>query len=78
MSVRVGSMGETHTCVNPEASCVPVRSCRGGPRSWKNTAGGGRTHGKQTGSPELPRIATPDQPVHLGMESPFSGERKLS
>ncbi len=54
--VRVGSLGETHTCVKPEASCVPVRPYQGGPRSGKNTAGSGRTHGKQTGTPELPRI----------------------
>ncbi len=53
VSVRVGSLGETHTCVKPEARCVPVRPCRGGPRSGKNTAGSGRTRGKQTGPPEL-------------------------
>ncbi len=52
MSVQVGSLGVTHTYVNPEASCVPVRPCQGGPRSGKNKAGGGRTRGKQTGSPE--------------------------
>ncbi len=56
VSVLVGSLGETHTCVRPEASCVPVRLCRGGPRSGKSTAGCGRTQGKQTGPPELPRI----------------------
>ncbi len=39
-----------------EASCVPVRLCRGGPRSERSTAGSGRTRGKQTGLPELPRI----------------------
>ncbi len=43
------SLWEMHTCVRPEASCVPVRPCRGGPRSGKNTAGSGRTRGKQTG-----------------------------
>ncbi len=48
--------GETHTCVRPEASCVPVRLCRGGPRSERSTAGSGRTRGRQTGLPELPRI----------------------
>ncbi len=53
VSVRVGSLGETHTCVKPEARCVPVHPCRGGPRSGKNTAGSGRTRGKQTGPPEL-------------------------
>ncbi len=31
LAVRVGSLGETHTYVRPEASCVPVRLCRGGP-----------------------------------------------
>ncbi len=51
-----GSLGETHTCVRPEASCVPVRLCRGGPRSGRSTAGSGRTRGRQTGLPELPRI----------------------
>ncbi len=53
--------GETNTCVNPEASCVPV---------------GGLVGSKQVhlSFPE----STPNQPVHLGMESPFSGERKLS
>ncbi len=56
VSVRVGSLGETHTCVRPEASCVPVRLCRGGPRSERSTAGSGRTRGKQTGLPELPWI----------------------
>ncbi len=56
MSVRVGSLGETHTCVRPEASCVPVRLYQGGPRSGKNTAGSGRTRGKQTGQPKLTRI----------------------
>ncbi len=56
VSVRVGSLGETHTCVRPEASCVPVRLCRGGPRSGRSTAGSGRTRGRQTGLPELPRI----------------------
>ncbi len=45
-----GSLGETHTCVRPEASCVPVRLCRGGPRSGRSTAGSGRTRGRQTGS----------------------------
>ncbi len=25
VSVRAGSLGETHTCVEPEASCVPAR-----------------------------------------------------
>ncbi len=55
-SVQVGSLGETHTCVRPEASCVPVRLCRGGPRSGRSTAGSGRTRGRQTGLPELPRI----------------------
>ncbi len=56
VSVRVGSLGETHICVSPETSCVPVRLCRGGPRSGKSTAGSGRTRGKQTGLTELPRI----------------------
>ncbi len=56
MSVRVGSLGEMHTFVKPEARCVPVRPCRGGPQSGKNTAGSGRTRGKKTGPPELPRI----------------------
>ncbi len=35
---------------------MPVRPCRGGPRSGKSTAGSGRTQGKQTGLPELARI----------------------
>ncbi len=56
MSVWVGSLGETYTCVRPEASCVPVRLCRGGPRSGRSTAGSGRTRGRQIGLPELPRI----------------------
>ncbi len=56
VSVRVGSLRETHTCVRPKASCVPVRLCRGGPRSGRSTAGSGRTRGRQTGLPELPRI----------------------
>ncbi len=56
VSVRVGSLGETHTCVRPEASCVPVRLCWGGPRSGRSTAGSGRNRGKQTGLPELLRI----------------------
>ncbi len=56
VSMRVGSLGEMHTCVRPEASCVPVRLCRVGPRSGKSTAGSGRTRGKQTGPPELSRI----------------------
>ncbi len=57
MSVRVGSLGEMHTCVRPKASCVPVRLCRGGPQSGKSTAGSGRTRGKQTGLPGYPFIA---------------------
>ncbi len=56
VSVRVGSLGETHTCVRPEASCVPVRLCRGGPWSGKSIACSGRTRGKQTGLAELLRI----------------------
>ncbi len=56
VSVRAGSLGEMHTYIEPEASCVPVRPCRGGPRSRRNTAGSGRTRGKQTGLPELLRI----------------------
>ncbi len=56
VSVRVGSLGETHTCVRPEASCVPVRLCWGGPRSGRSTASSGRTRGRQTGLPELSRI----------------------
>ncbi len=35
---------------------MPVRLCRGGPQSGRSTAGSGRTRGKQTGLPELPRI----------------------
>ncbi len=46
-------------------------------RSWKNTAGSGRTRGKQTGPPELPRIDTRSARSSRD-ESPFSGERKLS
>ncbi len=56
VSVRAGSLGETHTCVKPEASCVPVHPCRGGPRSGRSTAGSGRTRGRQTGLLQLPRI----------------------
>ncbi len=56
VSVWVGSLGETQTCVRPEASCVPVRICRGGPRSGRSTAGSGRTRWRQTGLHELPRI----------------------
>ncbi len=56
---------------------MPVRLCRGGPRSGKSTAGSGRTRGKQTGPPEVPQM-TPDQPDRLGMESPLSGECELS
>ncbi len=55
VSVQAGSLGETHTCVKPEASCVPVFPCRG-PSVRENTAGSGRTRGKQTGLPECPRI----------------------
>ncbi len=55
-TMRVGSLGEMHTCVRPEASCVPVHLCRVGPRSGKSTAGSGRTRGKQTGPPELSQI----------------------
>ncbi len=39
VSVRAGWPGETHTCVEPEASCVLACPCRGGPRSGNNTAG---------------------------------------
>ncbi len=35
---------------------MPVRLCRGGPRSERSTADSGRTRGKQTGLSELPRI----------------------
>ncbi len=56
VSVRVGSLGDTHNCVRPKISCVPVRLCWGGPRSGRSTAGSGRTRGRQTGLPELPRI----------------------
>ncbi len=77
VSVRAGSLGEMHTCIEPEASCVPARPCRGCPRSGRNTAGiqlavGGLAGSKQVylSFPE----STPDQPDRLGMESPFSGE----
>ncbi len=48
--------GKRTLSVRPEASCVPVRQCRGGPRSGRSTAGSGRTRRRQTGLPELPRI----------------------
>ncbi len=70
--------GETYTCVKPEASCVPVLPCRGGPRSGRNTAGSERTREKQTGHTNIANESTPDQPDRLGMESPFIGERELS
>ncbi len=65
--------GGMHTCIEPEASCVPVRPCRGCPRSGRNTAGSGRTRGKQTGLPELPRIDSRSAGSSRD-ESPFSGE----
>ncbi len=49
VSVRAGSLGEMHTCIEPEASC-------GQPRSGRKTTGSGRTREKQTGPPELLRI----------------------
>ncbi len=52
LSVRAGSLGETHTYVKPEASCVPVCQCLHN----TNTADSGRTRGKQTSLPELSRI----------------------
>ncbi len=73
VSVRAGSLGEMHTCIEPEASCVPVRPCRGCPRSGRiQLAVGGLAGSKQVylSFPE----STPDQPDRLGMESPFSGE----
>ncbi len=77
VSVRVGLLGEMHTCVTPEASCVPVRLCQGGPRSGKNTTGSGRTGGSKQVHLSFPE-STPDQPDHFGMESPLSGECELS
>ncbi len=56
VSVQLGSLGETHTCVKPESSCLPVCPCQGGPRSGRNTAGNWRTREKQTGLPELPDL----------------------
>ncbi len=58
VSVRAGSLGAKHTCVKPEASCVPAHPCRGGPLSGRNTPGSQRTRVKQTGLPQLPRINT--------------------
>ncbi len=55
VSVRAGSLGELHTCIEPEASCASASVPRG-PSVRENTAGSGRTRGKQTGLPELPRI----------------------
>ncbi len=47
VSVQLGSLGETHTCVKPESSCLPVCPCQGGPRSGRNTAGNWRTREKR-------------------------------
>ncbi len=69
-------LGETH-CVEPEASCVPARLCRGGPRSGSNTAGSGKIVGSKQVHLSFPEL-TPDQPDCLGMESPFSRGRELS
>ncbi len=77
VSVRVGSLGETHTCVRPEASCVPVRLCRGGPRSGKVQLAVGGLGGSKQVYLSFPE-STPDQPDRLGMESPLSGECELS
>ncbi len=40
---------------------MPVRLCRGGPRSGRSTAGSGRTRGRQTGLPELELRVTPEE-----------------
>ncbi len=46
--------GETHNRVKPKTSCVPVHSCRWGPRSGSHTSVHGRTHGRKPGLTELP------------------------
>ncbi len=71
------SLGETHTCVKPEASCVPVRLCRGGPLSGKKQLAVGGLVGSKQVHLSFPE-STPNQPDRLGMESPLSGGRKLS
>ncbi len=76
MSVREGSLGETHTCVKPKASCAPVRPCRGGlGQGVIQLAVAGLVGGNQVylSFPE----STPEQSDRLRMESPFSGEREL-
>ncbi len=57
-SVQVGSLGETHTCEGPGASCAPVHLCRVSPQTGSRTTGSGRFLARQTGLPE-PRRTPP-------------------
>ncbi len=50
-SVQEGSLGETHICEGPGASCAPVHPCRECPRSGNKTAGNGSSPERQTGLP---------------------------
>ncbi len=65
-SVREGSLGETHTCVSPEASCMPVHLYRGSPRTGRKTTGSETCPGRQTGLPERPRSASKSAGVPRG------------
>ncbi len=52
VSVLVGSLGGTHICAGPGASCVPVHACWALPRIGSRTTGNGWFLEMQTGLPE--------------------------
>jgi len=54
-SVQVGSLGKTHICEGPGASCAPVHLYRVFPRTGSRTTGSKRFLARQTGLPELCR-----------------------
>ncbi len=52
-SVREGSLGETHICVSPEASCMPVHLYRGSPRTGRKTTASETCPGRQASPKRL-------------------------
>ncbi len=77
VSVRVGSLGETNTCVRPRPAVCQCVCAEGalGQREVQLVVGGlGGSKQVYLSFPE----STPDQQDRLGMESPLSGEWELS
>ncbi len=74
VSVREGSLGETHICIGPEANCMPVCLCWGSPRTGSKTAG--KLGGKQAYLSISE--ASPNQLDCLWEDSPFSWKGGLT